>query len=63
MDEAGIGKSVAGGAANCASRRSSPDNAKTTGAALEAHYRFILWLVPKVERFPGNRKFLLRDRI
>ena len=40
-----------------------PDRARTTGAALEAHYRFILWLVPAVERFPRNRKFLLGDRI
>ena len=31
--------------------------------ALEAHYRFILWLVPAVERFPRNRKFRLGDRI
>ena len=45
------------------SPRSSPDHARTTGAALEAHYRFILWLVPAVERFPRNRKFLLGDRI
>ena len=34
-----------------------------TGAALEAHYRFILWLVPTVERLPRNRKFLLGNRI
>ena len=45
------------------SRRSGPDHARTTGAALETHYRFILWLVPAVERFPRNRKFLLGDRI
>ena len=45
------------------SPRRGPDNARTTGAALEAHYRFILWLVPAVERFPRNRKFLLGDRI
>ena len=45
------------------SPRSGPDHARTTGAALEAHYRFILWLVPAVERFPRNRKFLLGDRI
>ena len=39
------------------------NQARTTGAALEAHYRFILWLVPTVERFPRNRKFPLGDRI
>ena len=26
--------------------------ARTTGPALEAHDRFLLWLVPAVERFP-----------
>ena len=31
--------------------------------ALEAHYRFLLWLVPTVERFPRSQKFLLGDRI
>ena len=39
------------------------DRARTTGAALEAHYRFLLWLVPALERFPRSRKFLLGDRI
>lgn len=29
----------------------------------ESHYRFILWLVPTVERFPRRQKFLLGDRI
>lgn len=37
--------------------------AHTTGAALESHYRFILWLVPVVDRFPRTRKFLLGDRL
>lgn len=27
--------------------------------ALESHYRFLLWLVPAVERFPRSQKFLL----
>ena len=40
-----------------------PDGARSTGAALEAHYRFVLWLVPAVERFPRSQKFLLGDRI
>jgi hypothetical protein len=33
------------------------DNARTTGPALEAHFRFLLWLIPAVERFPGARSF------
>ncbi len=37
--------------------------ARTTGAALVAHDRFILWVVPAVERFPRNRTFFLGDRI
>ena len=39
------------------------DRARTTGEAREAHCRFILWLVPTVERFPRDRKFLLGDLI
>ena len=39
------------------------DATRTTGAALESHYRFILWLVPVVDRFPRTRKFLLGDRL
>ena len=38
------------------------DGARGTGPALEAHYRFLLWLVPMVERFPRSQKFLLGDR-
>ena len=38
-------------------------SARETGPALEAHYRFLLWLVPAVERFPRRQKFLLGDRI
>ena len=26
-------------------------------------YRFLLWLVPTVEKFPRSQKFLLGDRI
>ena len=37
--------------------------ARETGPALEAHYRFLLWLVPAVEGFPRRQKFLLGDRI
>jgi len=39
------------------------DRARETGPALDAHYRFILWLVPAVNRFPRTHKFLLGDRI
>jgi hypothetical protein len=38
-------------------------NERMTGPALEAMYRFLLWLVPTVERFPKSQKFLLGDRI
>ena len=41
----------------------SRNAARTTGAALESHYRFILWLVPVVDHFPRTRKFLLGDRL
>ena len=44
-------------------RAGSADGTRTTGAALEAHYRFLLWLIPAVERFPRSQKFLLGDRI
>ena len=37
--------------------------ARAVGPALESHYRFLLWLVPAVERFPRSQKFLLGDRI
>jgi hypothetical protein len=36
---------------------------RQTGPALEAMYRFMLWLVPTVEKFPRSQKFLLGDRI
>lgn len=39
------------------------DSARRTGPALEAHYRFLEWLVPTVEKFPRSQKFLLGDRI
>ena len=41
----------------------SEDGARRTGPALEAMYRFALWLVPAVEKFPRHQKFLLGDRI
>ncbi|MGO9004562.1 MAG: diversity-generating retroelement protein Avd [Beijerinckiaceae bacterium] len=39
------------------------DNSRTTGPAVEAHFRFLLWLVPVVEKFPRSQKFVLGDRI
>ena len=39
------------------------DNARRTGPALEKTYQFVLWLVPTVEKFPRNQRFLLGDRI
>lgn len=42
---------------------SKRDVARRTGPALEAMYRFMLWLVPAVEKFPRSQKFLLGDRI
>ena len=42
---------------------STRDSAQTTGPAIDAHYRFILWLIPTLLRFPRSQKFLLADRI
>ena len=39
------------------------DNARRTGPALEQMYRFLLWLVPAIEKLPRSQKFLLGDRI
>lgn len=39
------------------------DSSRRTGPALEAHFQFLQWLVPTVERFPQRQKFLLGDRI
>ncbi len=38
-------------------------NARRTGPALEAHFQFLQWLVPTVEKFPRDQKFLLDDRM
>ena len=50
-------------AADPSSDHAGQDRARETGPALHAHYRFILWLVPAVARFPRSQKFLLGDRI
>jgi hypothetical protein len=39
------------------------DKAWQTGPTLEAMYRFMLSLIPRVERFPRSQMFLLADRI
>ena len=39
------------------------DGACDAGPALESHLRFLLWLIPTVERFPRSQKFPLGDRI
>ena len=39
------------------------DNSKRTGVALEAHYQFLLWLLPTIEKFPKSHKFTFGDRI
>lgn len=39
------------------------DKARHTGPAVEAHYQFINWLMPTVEKFPRAQRFLLGDRI
>ena len=38
------------------------DNSKRTGAAIEAHYQFVLWLSPTLEKFPRDSKFTLVSR-
>ena len=39
------------------------DNSRRTGASVEAHYQFLLWLGPTLEKFPKSQKFTLGDRI
>jgi 23S rRNA-intervening sequence protein len=39
------------------------DNSRRTGAAIEAHYRFLVWLTPVIEKFPKSHKFTIGDRI
>ena len=44
-------------------KRSTGDRPLETGQALDCHYRFILWLIPTLARFPRSQKFLLGDRM
>ena len=46
-----------------ASSAGSGQGARRTGPALESTYRFVLWLVPTVEKFPRRQKFLRGDRL
>jgi hypothetical protein len=39
------------------------DNACKTGSAVEAHFQFLMCLVPAVDKFPRTQNFLLGDRI
>jgi hypothetical protein len=39
------------------------DNARKTGAAVEAHFQFLMWLVPPIEKLPRTQKFQIGDRI
>jgi hypothetical protein len=39
------------------------DHSRRTGAAIEAHYQFLVWLMPTVGKFPRSHKFTLGDRI
>ena len=39
------------------------NNARQTGAVLEAHFQFLQWLFPAIARFPRSQKLLLTDRI
>jgi hypothetical protein len=36
---------------------------RQVGPVLEAHFRFLMWLIPALNRFPREQKFLLGDRI
>ena len=40
------------------------DNSKGAGVAIEAHYQFLAWPLPTLEKFPRSHKFnlLLRHR-
>jgi hypothetical protein len=38
-------------------------DARRTGPALEAHFQFLSWLSPTIEKFPRSQKFTLGDRI
>jgi hypothetical protein len=39
------------------------DQSRRGGPALGKVYRFVLWMVPTLEKFPRRQRFLLGDRI
>jgi hypothetical protein len=39
------------------------NQSRQNGPAIEAHFRFFLWLGPTVENFPRDQKFILGDRM
>lgn len=39
------------------------DRSRKSGIALEKTYRFLLWMIPAVEKFPKSQKLLLGDRM
>lgn len=39
------------------------DNSGRTGAAIEAHYPFLVWLISTVVRFPRSHRFTIGDHI
>jgi hypothetical protein len=41
----------------------SPDAARKSGPALEAMYRFVVWLIPTLDKLPRSQRFLLGDRV
>jgi hypothetical protein len=43
--------------------RQAADAARKTGPALEAMFRFTVWLIPTLDKFPRSQRFLLGDRI
>jgi hypothetical protein len=43
--------------------RHTSDAARKSGPALEAMYRFVVWLIPTLDKLPRSQKFLLGDRI
>jgi len=44
-------------------RQQPKDAARKSGPALEAMFRFIVWLIPTLDKFPRSQRFLLGDRI
>ncbi len=39
------------------------DSRQHAGIAMERAYRFLLWLMPVVDKFPRSQKYLMGDRI